>query len=149
MLETVYKNAPTAKLVEGKAEHLPFGDNTFDTVLCMFSTLNLCDYPKALAEMQRVLKPSGKAVLSVSSIWDNDGKTEKRIRIEKEILRLHLFNANELRAEIEKVGFSILHFDSLFRAKRPRWGDWTSSVEDDLAQFVERGAMYLCVVEKK
>jgi len=149
MLETVYKNAPTAKLAEGKAEHLPFGDNTFDTVLCMFSTLNLCDYPKALAEMHRVLKTNGKLILSVSSVWDNDGKTEKRIRIEKEILRLHLFNANELRAEVERAGFRIIKFDSLFRAKRPRWGDWSSSVEDDLTQPVERGAMYLCVLEKK
>ena len=149
MLETVYKNASTSKLAEGKAEHLPFGDNTFDTVLCMFSTLNLCDYPKALAEMNRVLKTSGKLVLSVSSIWDNDGKSEKRIRIEKEILRLHLFNANELRAEVERAGFRIIDFNSLFRAKRPRWGDWTSQVEDDLTAPIERGAMYLCVLEKK
>lgn len=148
MLETVYKSVPTAKLAEAKAEYLPFEDNSFDTVLCMFSTLNLCDYPKALAEMHRVLKPSGKLILSASSIWDNDGKSEKRIRIEKEVLRLHLFNANELQAEIERTGFSIIKFDSLFRAKRPRWGDWSSAVEDDLAQPVERGAMYLVVAER-
>jgi tRNA wybutosine-synthesizing protein 2 len=148
MLRSAKHNAPAAKFVDGKAEQLPFEDNIFDTAICMFSTLNLCDYTKALAEMFRVLRPNGKLILSVSSVWDNDGKPEKRIRIEKEILRLHLFDANELKKELERTGFKIISFDSLFRAKRPRWGDWTSQVEDDFTQPVERGAMYLCVVEK-
>lgn len=148
MLEVARKSAPTAEFVEGNAERLPFGDDTFDTVLCMFSTLNLCNYQKALAEVFRVLKPDGKAILSVSSIWDNGGKPEKRIRIEKEVLRLHLFGADELDKEINKAGFKVISFDSLFRAARPRWGDWSSAVEDDLSQTVEKGAIYLYVLEK-
>jgi len=148
MVEEASKNV-SCDIIECAAERLPFGDSTFDTVLCMFSTLNLCDHSRALSEMHRVLKPNGKLILSLSSIWDNDGKPEKRIRIEKEVLRLHLFEADELKKELEQDGLRIIKFDSLFRAKRPRWGDWSSSVEDDFTAPVERGAMYLCVLEKK
>lgn len=148
MLEAARKNV-SCELVEGNAERLPFQDNSFDTVLCMFTTLNLCDHHAALAEMHRVLKQGGRAIISVSSIYDNSEKSEKRIRIEGSLLRLHLFKAAELNADIVKAGFSVARFDSLFRSSRPRWGDWSSRVVEDLRQPVDRGAMYLYVLEKK
>ena len=51
---------PSAKLVSAPAEELPFDDDSFDTVV---STLVLCtvdDQPRALREMQRVLRPGGR-----------------------------------------------------------------------------------------
>ena len=50
------------KLV-GKAESLPFQDNTFDSVVCTFVWRNLDDTHKALTEIRRVLKPGGKFIL--------------------------------------------------------------------------------------
>ncbi len=50
----------TVELVEAPAEHLPFRDAQFDTIV---STLVLCtvgDQAKALAELRRVLKPGGR-----------------------------------------------------------------------------------------
>jgi len=149
MLEAARKVAPNARFVEGRAELLPFENESFDTVLCMFSTLNLCDYAKALAEMYRVLKRGGKLILSVSSVHDNDGKSEKRIRIEGSVIKLHLFIAAELTNAFSQTGFEVIEFSSLFRTKRPRWGDWQSDVEDELTLPVERGAIYLCVLGKK
>ena len=149
MLSSASITAPNAKLVEGNAERIPFGENEFDTVLCMFSTLNLCDYNKALAEIRRVLKPNGHAILSVSSMWDNSGKSEKRIRMEKAIIRLHLFEAAELRSAVEQSRLRVIEFDSIFRAARPRWGDWQSKVIEDMSKPVDRGAMYLLVLEKR
>src|SRR3989338_1483027 len=64
------KNKVPSPLLVSEAENLPFGDKIFDSVACMFTTLNLCDYEKAVQEMSRVLKPGGSAVVSVTSCWE-------------------------------------------------------------------------------
>jgi ubiquinone/menaquinone biosynthesis C-methylase UbiE len=56
---------------EGDAEHLPFGDALFDTVVC---ALSLCTIPSpatAIAEMKRVLVPGGLLLLldHIASTW--------------------------------------------------------------------------------
>jgi ubiquinone/menaquinone biosynthesis C-methylase UbiE len=58
-------------LREGDAEHLPFGDSSFHTVVC---TLSLCTIPSpftALGEMRRVLGPGGRLLLldHIGSTW--------------------------------------------------------------------------------
>lgn len=58
-------------LREGDAEHLPFDDASFDTVVC---ALGLCSIPRpdaAIAEMARVLVPGGSLLLldHVGSTW--------------------------------------------------------------------------------
>lgn len=42
---------------------LPFGDGEFDVVTVAFGLRNMADYPKALAEMRRVLKSGGHLVI--------------------------------------------------------------------------------------
>jgi len=52
-----------ADLREGDAEHLPFGDASFDTAVC---ALSLCTTPRpvaAIGEMRRVLVPGGCVLL--------------------------------------------------------------------------------------
>jgi ubiquinone/menaquinone biosynthesis C-methylase UbiE len=147
MLEEARKSL-SSPLVECAAERLQFPDGSFDTALCLFMVLNVCDHRKALAEMKRVLKPGGTALLSVASVWDSDEhKPRKVVRIDKGRLVLRLFDRGLLK-EIERLGFSVVGFDSLFRANRPRWGDWKSKVAEDLSQPVERGAVWLLALEK-
>jgi ubiquinone/menaquinone biosynthesis C-methylase UbiE len=60
-----------ADLREADAEHLPFGDGSFDTVVC---ALSLCTIPSpaaAIAEMKRVLVPGGRLLLldHIGSTW--------------------------------------------------------------------------------
>jgi ubiquinone/menaquinone biosynthesis C-methylase UbiE len=60
-----------ADLREGDAEHLPFGEASFDTVVC---ALSLCTIPSpvaALGEMRRVLGPGGRLLLldHIGSTW--------------------------------------------------------------------------------
>ncbi len=45
------------------AEHLPFPDNHFDVVTVAFGLRNMTDKNAALAEMRRVLKPSGRLLV--------------------------------------------------------------------------------------
>ena len=58
-------------LVQAKAEELPFADNSFDSILCIFTVLNLCDYNKAVNEIHRVIKKNGIAIVSAASVWDH------------------------------------------------------------------------------
>jgi ubiquinone/menaquinone biosynthesis C-methylase UbiE len=60
-----------ADLREGDAEHLPFGDASFDTAVC---ALSLCAIPRpaaAIAEIRRVLVPGGRLLLldHIGSTW--------------------------------------------------------------------------------
>ena len=49
------------------AMSLPFGDETFDAVVCQFGVMFFPDKAKAHAEARRVLRPGG---LYVFSVWD-------------------------------------------------------------------------------
>jgi ubiquinone/menaquinone biosynthesis C-methylase UbiE len=55
----------------GDAEHLPFGDESFDTVVCALSLCTIPDPVAAIAEMRRVLVPGGRLLLldHVGSTW--------------------------------------------------------------------------------
>ncbi len=57
-----------ADLVGGNALALPFAANTFDATIVAFGIRNFSDRPRALREMMRVLKPSGRSVILELSI---------------------------------------------------------------------------------
>jgi SAM-dependent methyltransferase len=46
---------------------LPFGDDSFDAVVCQFGAMFFPDRPRAFAEIRRVLRPGGTLVFNV---WD-------------------------------------------------------------------------------
>lgn len=51
------------RLGEASAEALPFRDGVFDAALVAFGLRNLTDWRRGLAEMHRVLRPAGRAVI--------------------------------------------------------------------------------------
>jgi demethylmenaquinone methyltransferase/2-methoxy-6-polyprenyl-1,4-benzoquinol methylase len=60
----------TAPAVQCNAEHLPFASNYFDCVSVAFGLRNMTHKERALAEMQRVLRPGGRLlVLEFSRVW--------------------------------------------------------------------------------
>lgn len=50
-------------LREADAEHLPFDDRAFDTVVCTLGLCSIPDHRTAIAEMYRVLRPDGRLLL--------------------------------------------------------------------------------------
>jgi demethylmenaquinone methyltransferase/2-methoxy-6-polyprenyl-1,4-benzoquinol methylase len=55
----------------GDALHLPFPDETFDTVATAFTLRNLSDYSAGIREMRRVTRKGGKFVCIEICPWDN------------------------------------------------------------------------------
>jgi demethylmenaquinone methyltransferase/2-methoxy-6-polyprenyl-1,4-benzoquinol methylase len=51
------------KTVVADALNLPFPDQSFDVVTVAFGLRNMADYPAALREMNRVLKPGGRLLI--------------------------------------------------------------------------------------
>jgi demethylmenaquinone methyltransferase/2-methoxy-6-polyprenyl-1,4-benzoquinol methylase len=49
--------------IEADALHLPFADASIDLVTCAFGFRNLANYPDALAELYRVLRPAGQIAI--------------------------------------------------------------------------------------
>lgn len=132
------------------AEKLPFRDNGFDTLFCFFSTLNMCDYRKAVKEMARVLKPGGLVLLSLSSVHDKG-----EFGIMKRKIKLKLFTREELFGVFESDGFKPEHFDSIFILQKPRWGDFTPlSLKEKIRLGIERlckkenGRIYLAAFRR-
>jgi ubiquinone/menaquinone biosynthesis C-methylase UbiE len=71
MLAVARRKPQRIEWVEGKAEALPFPDNTFDAVVSQFGLMFFEDKPKALREMIRVLKPGGRLAVAVCDAVEN------------------------------------------------------------------------------
>ncbi len=155
------------KLVLGKAEKLPFPDSSFDNVICLFGTLNMCDSKKAVAEMSRVLRQGGTAVISVASVWDRGYGMMKRfgikhpardkaLAIDGNKMRITLFDRKELVGLFGNNGMEENKFVSLFKFQNPRWGKWDRlSVWEKLKLWLDLfplfgsyGAVYIMVFKK-
>lgn len=121
-------------LVQGMCESLPLKDNSFNTVLCMFAVLNFCNSEKTLKEIKRILKPKGRVIMSLASIYDQDltflekltrdlPKT-KDFTIEKEKTTIRLYTKSEILNMFRNLGFTLERFDSCFILQKPRWGNF-------------------------
>ena len=68
MLAIAKRKAPQAEYRLADAEHLPFGDASFDAVICAFGVRNFVHLEQGLKEMVRVLKPGGRmAILELAT----------------------------------------------------------------------------------
>lgn len=67
MLAVAQQKAPSIDWRQGRAESLPFEDDTFDAVVSQFGIMFFQDRVMALREMMRVLRPGGRLAIAV---WD-------------------------------------------------------------------------------
>jgi len=62
-IELAHENAPAARFVLGRLEELPAGDGSADLVWCRDMLALVPDLDAALAELARVLRPGGRAIV--------------------------------------------------------------------------------------
>ncbi len=116
-----------AGLTRGDAEHLPYGDGSFDLLLCMHSFHHYPHPLRSLKEMRRVLRPGGRLFLV-----ENDYPVKKRIRINLRLLKrgfpdgdIHMYSRTELRLAAVLAGFRterhvhIADHSQLLECRRP------------------------------
>ncbi len=81
-VECVSESKADVGLVQGIGERLPFRDNAFDWVMCKGALDHFPDPYKTMEEISRVLKPDGRAVISIAnfgSLGHMLGKNTHRI----------------------------------------------------------------------
>jgi 2-polyprenyl-3-methyl-5-hydroxy-6-metoxy-1,4-benzoquinol methylase len=114
MIELARRRVPDAKLVVAPVEHLPFGEGSFDAVAALGVLEFAQDLDAALAELARVLRPGGPAVVS----WPNFGGvyTAWRGGVVYRVARAlgrpappparHVLDAGQLRAQLGRAGLT-------------------------------------------
>jgi SAM-dependent methyltransferase len=65
MLDVARRFEPQVEWTIGDATELPFGDESFDVVVCQAGLMFFSDQEKAVGEMRRVLRADGRAVVQV------------------------------------------------------------------------------------
>jgi ubiquinone/menaquinone biosynthesis C-methylase UbiE len=98
--------AGTAEFVQGDAVKLPWDDSTFSAVTSMGSFVGFPKTLESIKEMYRVLRPGGRAVISIE--WNaEDGVDHSKMVKEWGI---NLFSEEDMRSMMSKAGFSDISF---------------------------------------
>jgi SAM-dependent methyltransferase len=74
---------PTATFCVGRAQSLPFGDNSFDAVLSHFALMLMVPVVPVIAEIDRVLRPGGFFGCAWSSLSQTEGDLAALLRLKQ------------------------------------------------------------------
>lgn len=91
----------------GDVESLPFEASVFDAVVCICAFEHFERDDRALAELNRVLKPNGSLILSVDSFIYKGIKKELQEKHKNTHQVVHFYSAEELSEKLEKNGFIV------------------------------------------
>ena len=106
-------NDPRAKLIHGSLLEVPLENDSVDIVMSTQVLEHIQDHEKAAAELCRVLKPGGHAVISVPHPPE-PAPTDDHVR--------EGYTAEELAALFRPLGFTPLHTEYFFtRGTSSRW----------------------------
>lgn len=132
---------------------LPFGNNSFDAILCNHVLEHIPDDAKAMAELYRVLKPNGWAIIMVP-LYKHLSKTFEDFSVTSPEERLRLFDqhdhvrkyALDIKDRLKKAGFEVTTYllDSMPEDKRAYYG--LDGYDKDTRKNAGRGAdIFYCV----
>lgn len=105
-----------AKLQVADAQHLPYPDNYFDKIVCSSSLEHFLDDLEALHEMNRVIKPLGRIVLTTdSSLWQHDRMIAETHRQAARVI--NYYTIEDLRERLTSAGFSVSRTEYLLKSR--------------------------------
>jgi len=123
MLAVARAKSATIEWIYGSALDLPFNENSFHVVLCQLGLQFFPDRPLALKEMVRVLKPGGRAGLSVYSAIERTPGAHAFVQaldkyLGSEASRTkrseHLsYDAQEVGDWAKHAGFDVVHVETV------------------------------------
>lgn len=116
MLEIARRNVPAARIEQGVATQLPFADSMFEAVIEIevLRYLHRDEVGQALREALRVLKPSGRILITLVNRWALDGfylrQRWRQLRQGKAFSTAHphceFFTPGEAVRALEAAGFT-------------------------------------------
>jgi ubiquinone/menaquinone biosynthesis C-methylase UbiE len=115
---------------QGNAEALPFGDTQFDGVVTRLAIHHFADPQRAFAEMFRVLRPGGTAVI-VDVVSSEDAREEvlqNAIERLRDPSHVRMLPASELDHCIAKAGFQELELTTWDKDRE--FNEWMDIVND-------------------
>lgn len=102
----------------GTIEELPFGQNSFDKIICVGSVINYCDAVSAISEFARVIKPNGILFLEFESSYGFEHRKQSYYKEPATVVKLKYFDElwtqwvyspQYITNSIKEMGFKILH----------------------------------------
>lgn len=123
----VVGDRPSVTLDEGDASALPYADGAFDAAVSTQVYEYVADIPRALAELRRVLRPGGRAVV-LDTDWDSvvwhvaDRHRHRRVMTAWEEHLVHPHLPRTLPGHLRRAGFHVpgRHLVPLFNATYDR-----------------------------
>ena len=110
------------KWLDLPGEEVPLDDDSADTVLLTYTLCTIPDFAKALEQMRRVLKPSGRLLFSEHGAAPDEGTRKWQDRINPLWKRLaggcHI--NREIPRLLEDGGFKIDELDTMYLPNTPR-----------------------------
>ena len=103
------------------AEELTFGEGSFDAALCVLGLMYPADPQRAIEQMQRVLRPGGRAAVAVWGRRDHCGWAEifpiTDARVESDVCPLffQLGAPKALAMSFQRAGFEVAHEERVDR----------------------------------
>ncbi|MEQ1641214.1 MAG: class I SAM-dependent methyltransferase [Novosphingobium sp.] len=111
---------------QGFGEQIPFGDSSFDCVVCTFTLCSVGSPEQTLSELRRILKPGGKLLYAEHGQSPDLPVRKWQNRIEPLWKRLaggcHL--ARPVTSAIIANGFTSATHGERYAPKTPRWAGW-------------------------
>ena len=93
--------AGRCKVVEGSADALPFGENTFDLVTAFETVYFWPEIEKCFADVHRTLKDGGRFLI----VNEDNGLSGNNKKWEKLIEGMHTYTPDELKKHLTAAGF--------------------------------------------
>jgi ubiquinone/menaquinone biosynthesis C-methylase UbiE len=124
----------TADIRQASGEAIPFGDASFDSVVCTFTLCSVADPARVLAELRRILRPGGAVLFCEHGRAPDAGVARWQARIEPVWKRLaggcHL--TRPVSAAFAGAGFRVERVGEGYTPQAPRfagWMEWGAAVK--------------------
>lgn len=108
--------------VQADGFNLPFGDESFDHIICSEVLEHIEDYAAVLVEIQRLLKPKGNLCISVPRAWPE--RICWKLSAEYYLVpggHVRIFDVGELKTSVSNLGFQLYKYHWAHALHAPYW----------------------------